>query len=79
MFQEHLHHLDEIEGCMKRFEAAIHMEAFESEKASVIQALQMLRGAAEVIATSLVAVLKSGFSKAPQSHEVWECKSKACT
>lgn len=55
VFQEYLHHLDEIEGRLKRLEATIHLEAIESEKAPVIQALQTLRGVAEVIATSLVA------------------------
>jgi transposase len=55
VFQEYLHHLDEIDGRLKRLEAAIHLEAIESEKAPVIQALQTLRGVAEVVATSLVA------------------------
>jgi transposase len=55
VFQEYLHHLDEIEGRLKRLEAAIHLEATESERAPVIQALQTLKGVAEVIATSLVA------------------------
>ncbi|GMA66110.1 IS110 family transposase [Alicyclobacillus fastidiosus] len=55
VYQEYLHHLDEIEGRLKRLEAAIHLEATESERAPVIQALQTLKGVAEVIATSLVA------------------------
>ncbi|MFB5188749.1 IS110 family transposase [Alicyclobacillus fastidiosus] len=55
VFQEYLHHLDEIEGRLERLEAAIHLEATESDRAPVIQALQTLRGVAEVIATSLVA------------------------
>ncbi len=55
VFQEYLHQLDEIEGRLKRLDAAIHLEATESERAPVIQALQTLRGVAEVIATSLVA------------------------
>lgn len=55
VFQEYLHHIDEIEGRLSRLEAAIHLEATESERAPVIQALQTLRGVAEVVATSLVA------------------------
>ncbi|MFB5192718.1 IS110 family transposase [Alicyclobacillus fastidiosus] len=55
VFQEYRHHLQEIGGRISRLEAAIHMEATESERASVIQALQTLRGVAEVVATSLVA------------------------
>lgn len=55
VYQEYLHHLDEIEGRIKRLETAIHLEATESERAPVIQALQTLKGVAEVIATSLVA------------------------
>ena len=55
VFQEYLHHLDEIEGRLKRLDAAIHLEATESERAPVIRALQTLRGVAEVTATSLVA------------------------
>lgn len=54
MFQESLHHLDEIEGRIARLDAAIHQEALEHERAPVIQALQTLKGVAEVIATSLV-------------------------
>ncbi|GMA63012.1 transposase [Alicyclobacillus fastidiosus] len=55
VYQEYLHHLDEIEGRLKPLEAAIHLEATESERTPVIQALQTLKGVAEVIATSLVA------------------------
>jgi transposase len=55
VFQEYLHHLQEIDGRISRLEAAIHLEATESERAPVIQALQTLRGVAEVVATSLVA------------------------
>ncbi|GMA66078.1 hypothetical protein GCM10025859_65200 [Alicyclobacillus fastidiosus] len=55
VYQEYLHHLDESEGRLKRLEAAIHLEATESERAPVIQALQTPKGVAEVIATSLVA------------------------
>lgn len=55
VFQESLHHLDEIEGRIARLDAAIHQEALDHERAPVIQALQTLKGVAEVIATSLVA------------------------
>ncbi|GMA64926.1 IS110 family transposase (plasmid) [Alicyclobacillus fastidiosus] len=55
VFQEYRHHLQEIDGRVSRLEAAIHLEATESERAPVIQALQTLRGVAEVVATSLVA------------------------
>lgn len=55
VFQEYLHHLDEIDGRLQRLDAAIHLEATESERAPVIQALQALRGVAEVTATTLVA------------------------
>lgn len=55
VFQEYLHHLQEIQGRISRLEAAIHQEAMESEQAPVIQAIQTLRGVAEVVATSLVA------------------------
>jgi transposase len=54
-FQEYLHHLDEIEQRVKRLEAEIHTQATESTHAPVIQALQTLRGVAEITATSLVA------------------------
>ncbi|MCM2534729.1 transposase [Neobacillus pocheonensis] len=40
---------------MKRLEAQIHEEAIQSEHAPVIQALQTLRGVAEVTAVTLVA------------------------
>ncbi|MCM2533965.1 transposase [Neobacillus pocheonensis] len=40
---------------MKRIEAQIHEEALQSEHAPVIQALQTLRGVAEVTAVTLVA------------------------
>jgi transposase len=59
VFQEYLHHLDEIEGRLKRLEEEIHIQATESEHAPVIQALQTLRGVAEVIATTLVAEIGS--------------------
>lgn len=55
VYQEYLHHLDEIEGRFKRLEATIHLEAMESERDLVILALPTLKVVAEVIATSLVA------------------------
>ncbi len=68
VFQEYLHQLDEIEGRLKRLDAAIHLEATESQRAPVIQALQTLRGVAEVIATSLVAEIGE-FSRFKQLQE----------
>lgn len=55
VFQEYLHALDEIEARLKKFEVEIHVQATESEHAPVIQALQTLRGVAEITATTLVA------------------------
>ncbi len=55
VFQEYLHHLDEIAGRIERLEQEIHLQATESSHAPVIQALQTLRGVAEITATSLVA------------------------
>lgn len=55
VFQEYLHHLDEISGRIVRLEQEIHIQATQSTHAPVIQALQTLRGVAEIIATSLVA------------------------
>ncbi|MEW9672718.1 IS110 family transposase [Ammoniphilus sp. 3BR4] len=55
VFQEYLHHLDEIEQRLKRLEAEIHTQATDSVHAPMIQALQTLRGVAELTATSLVA------------------------
>ncbi|MFJ5624432.1 hypothetical protein ACIQD3_17250 [Peribacillus loiseleuriae] len=52
VFQEYLHEVGER---MKRIEAQIHAEALQSEHAPVIQALQTLRGVAEVTAVTLVA------------------------
>ena len=54
-FQEYLHKLDEAELSLQRLEAEIHNQATESPKAPLIQALQSLRGVAEITATSLVA------------------------
>ena len=59
VFQEYLHHLDEIEERIKRIEAEIHIQATESVNAPLIQALQTLRGVAEITATSLVAEIGS--------------------
>jgi transposase len=55
VFQEYLHAINEVEDRMKRIEAQIHEEALQSEHAPVIQALQTLRGVAEVTAVTLVA------------------------
>lgn len=53
VFQEYLHAIYEVEERMKRIEAQIHEEAIQSEHAPVIQALQTLRGIAEVTAVTL--------------------------
>ena len=53
-FQEYLHTIDELTGRIERIETEIHAQATESEHAPVIQALQTLRGVAEVTATTLV-------------------------
>ncbi|MEE6452634.1 IS110 family transposase [Gottfriedia acidiceleris] len=55
VFQEYLHSIYEVEERMKRIEAQIHEEAIKSEHAPVIQALQTLRGIAEITAVTLVA------------------------
>lgn len=54
VFQEYLHAIYEVEERMKRLETQIHEEALQSEHAPVIQALQTLRGVAEVTAVTLV-------------------------
>lgn len=54
-FQEYLRAIDEIDGRLHRLEAEIHIQATEGEHAAVIQALQTMRGVAEVTATTLVA------------------------
>ena len=48
-----------IEERIKRIEAEIHIQATESVNAPLIQALQTLRGVAELTATSLVAEIGS--------------------
>lgn len=58
-FQEYLHTLHEIERRIKRLEDEIHVQATESPHAPMIQALQTLRGVAEITATSLVAEIGS--------------------
>ncbi|MFC3846817.1 IS110 family RNA-guided transposase [Paenibacillus sp. MAH-36] len=55
VFQEYLHAIDEVADRMKRIEAEIHEQAMSSVHAPVIQALQTMRGVAEVTATTLVA------------------------
>lgn len=59
VFREYLHHLDEIEQRLKRLHEEIHAQATESVHAPMIQALQSLRGVAEITATSLVAEIGS--------------------
>ncbi|MDN5366527.1 MAG: transposase [Thermacetogenium sp.] len=54
-FQEYLHAIDEIESRIKRLETETSVQAVASVHAPVIQALQTLRGVAEVTATTLVA------------------------
>ncbi|RNB81704.1 IS110 family transposase [Brevibacillus nitrificans] len=69
VFREYLHHLDEIEQRMKRIEEEIHVQATESVHAPMIQALQSLRGVAEITATSLVAEIGS-FSRFPHPRQL---------
>ena len=59
VFQEYIHHLDEIEERVKHFEEEIEIQAIESNHAPLIQALQVLRGVAVITATSLVAEIGS--------------------
>ena len=59
VLQEYIHHLDEIEERVKRFEEEIEIQAIESNRAPLIQALQVLRGVAVITATSLVAEIGS--------------------
>jgi transposase len=59
VFQEYLHHLQEIEQRVKRLEEEINMQATEGIHAPMIQALQTLRGVAVITATSLVAEIGS--------------------
>ncbi len=54
-FQEYWHQIDEIQERIKRLEQEMHAQATDSPHAPVIQALQTLRGVAEVTAISLVA------------------------
>jgi len=55
IFREYLYAIDEIVARVARLEAAIHHAATDSPHAPVIQALQTLRGVAEVTATTIVA------------------------
>ena len=66
-FQEYLHAIDEIAGRTERLEKEIHEQALESHHAPVIQALQTLRGVAEVTAATLVSEIVTVFqvSKPP--------------
>lgn len=55
VFQEYLHHLNEIEQRLQRIEQEMHHQALYSPKAPIIQGLQSLRGVAEITAIGLVA------------------------
>jgi transposase len=59
VFQEYLHHLQEIEQRVKRLEEEIQIQATEGFHAPMIQALQTLKGVAVITATSLVAEIGS--------------------
>ena len=59
VFQEYLHHLQEIEARIKRLEEEINVQATEGSHAPMIQALQTLRGVKVITATSLVAEVGS--------------------
>lgn len=59
VFQEYLHHIQEIEQRVKRLEEEIQIQATEGVRAPIIQALQSLRGVALITATSLVAEIGS--------------------
>jgi transposase len=59
VFQEYLHHLQEIEQRVKRLEEEIKLQSTEGYHAPMIQALQSLRGIAMITATSLVAEIGS--------------------
>ena len=54
-FQEYLHQIDEMDARIKHLEEEIHAQATDSLHAPVIQALQTLRGVAEITAVTLVA------------------------
>ena len=69
VFQEYLHAIYEVEERMKRLETQIHEEAIQSEHAPVIQALQTLRGVAEVTAVTLVAEIGQ-FSRFPSPRQL---------
>jgi transposase len=59
VFQEYLHHLQEIELRIQRFEKEIQVQATDSVHAPMIQAVQTLRGVAMITATALVAEIGS--------------------
>lgn len=54
-FQEYWHQIEETEQRIQRYEQEIHAQATESSHGPVIQALQTLRGVAEITAVTLVA------------------------
>lgn len=58
-FQEYLQSLNEIEQRIKRLEKEIESQAIEGPHATMIQALQCLRGVAVITAASLVAEIGS--------------------
>lgn len=59
VFQEYLHHLQEIELRIQRLEEEIRIQSTDSVHAPVIQALQTLRGVALITATAIVAEIGS--------------------
>lgn len=68
VFQEYLHHLQEIEERIKRLEEEINLQAKEGVHAPMIQALQTLRGVAVITATSLIAEIGS-FKRFPSPKQ----------
>lgn len=68
VFQEYLHHLQEIEQRIKRLEEEIELQATEGYHAPIIQALQTLRGVAVISATSLAAEIGS-FKRFPTPNQ----------
>lgn len=69
VFEEYMDVLGSIDARIKRIETEIHREAVESEHAPVIQALQTLRGVAEITATTLVAEIGS-FLRFPHPRQM---------
>jgi transposase len=67
VFQEYLHHLDELNQRMDRLENEIHQQATNGPHAPLIQSLQTLRGVAEITATGIVAEV-GAFSRFPSAR-----------